>query len=189
MTTIRIATKYLALSEMGNGIIRISFSPKTIPNAIRIANTPPDAPTVRDRGIAQHVAVGKHRGGQRRADDAEGIELQKAARAPGAFEGRAEHPDAQHVAEPVPEFEMQEAVSHQLPERSVDNGLRLERQVVAHPAGNVDQGHPEEFKQQEDGSVHREQPGDRAGKGRQAQRHFSASCHDWLRCFFRSSLC
>ena len=137
----------------------------------------------RDRGISQHVGIGERNRGQGRAYDAEGIELHKAARAPGALEGRAKHPDAQHVAKPVPEFKMQEAVGHQLPDGAVDNRLRLERQVVAHPAGDVDQGHAEEFKQQEDGGIDREQPGDRAGEGRQAQRHFSASCHNWLRSF------
>jgi hypothetical protein len=67
----------------------------------------------------------------------------------------------------------------------VDDGLRLERQVVAHPAGDVDQGHPKEFKQQEDGGVDCEQPGDRTCERRQAERHFSTSCHDWLRCYLQ----
>ena len=46
VTTIRMPTKYLALIMKGNGIIMISFSPNNIPNAMRMANTPPEAPIV-----------------------------------------------------------------------------------------------------------------------------------------------
>src|ERR1035441_5351972 len=46
VTTIRIRTKYFALIKNGNGISMISFSPNTRPKAIRMAKTPPEAPTV-----------------------------------------------------------------------------------------------------------------------------------------------
>ena len=46
VTTIKMPTKYFALMVKGNGIIMISLSPNSIPKAIRMAKTPPEAPIV-----------------------------------------------------------------------------------------------------------------------------------------------
>jgi hypothetical protein len=98
-----------------------------------MANTPPEAPTVTESGRPS-------------ADHAERVELQKAPRAPGTFKSRAEHPDTDHVAKPVPEPGMDEAVGHELPDPSVENHLLgLEAEVVEDPAHDIRQRHAEEF--------------------------------------------
>src|SRR5581483_5315905 len=96
----RIPTKYFALIEIGKGIIMISFSAKRIPNAMRMAKIPPDAPTVALR-IAQNVPECQRNRGDRCADHANKIQLEKPPRAPCVFECGAEHPQTDHVPEPV----------------------------------------------------------------------------------------
>src|SRR5205085_3934071 len=50
-------------------------------------------------------------------------QLNKTPRPPGALDGRAKHPQAQHIAEPVPELKVQKTVSQQLPHPSMEDDL------------------------------------------------------------------
>ena len=109
----------------------ISFSPNNIPNAIRMANTPPEAPIVGCVGSAQHVRIRKsHR-----------CHAPRPPR-PQYSSKKRRVPHALSMAEPnihspsmfpnqMPEARMQNAVGDQLPDLSMNNVDRRQGAVVA----------------------------------------------------------
>ena len=85
---------------------------------------------------------------------------------PTIFEGRPEHPKPQHVPKPMPEREVNKAVSDDLPDEEVENRQAgNEREIQIHPIG--DGARPEGPQKKKYGCVDRQQPDHRPGKRRE----------------------
>jgi len=101
----------------------ISFSANTIPNAIRIAKTPPEAPTVGLFGRRDMAVRHDDRGDCCTYYPKENNSTKR--REPTHLQRRAKHPKSEHVAEPMPKTGMKEAVSHNLPNPAVSHVARI----------------------------------------------------------------
>jgi hypothetical protein len=114
-----------------------------------------------------------------RADDAEEIELEEALRAPVHLELRTEHPEREHVEQDVTEAIMKKRVSDDLVHVPVGHHLWNEREQRGYVSGGRRaSGQRCEY---EDYAVDDEQPLDRLGERREAQRHrvgIVVACHE-----------
>src|SRR5579885_2730524 len=102
-------------------------------------------------------------------------QFQKAAGAPGNFERRAEHPQRDHVPEPVPEAAMDETVGDDLPDfEGREYGTRgHQAKVRIRPTNHG--ARPERAQKQEHRRIDPQQPHHGLAKGREAQRHFTTT--------------
>src|SRR3954465_2103044 len=112
-------------------------------------------------------------------------QLNEPAASPRLLNLGTEHPQTQHVPEPMPEFEMDHAIGDQLPKPAMLHHLnRRKCEVVAQVDPERDPEHLQQQDEQEYARIDSDEPAHCPRKRRQAQGHgFAGSSHKCPLCW------